>query len=206
MNKILSNDSLFGRVFGKIGDIVFLNILFIIFSLPIITIGASYTAMEYTYMKQHREGDIALFKTFTKAFKSNFKQSTVSWLIILVLGMIIGVDLNTFGADGVMSFTPFYYLFMLAGVLLFFMALYVFPVIGAFENSLKNLWIQSFFLAAKNIPFTLLMCLVVIAPLYLTFSSGMYFMFFVSLWIFFGFGLVGYILSFIYLHIFTPYL
>jgi uncharacterized membrane protein YesL len=206
MNKILSNDSLFGRVFGKIGDIVFLNILFIIFSIPIITIGASYTAMEYTYMKQHREGDIALFKTFTKAFKSNFKQSTVSWLIILVLGMIIGVDLNTFGPDGVMSFTPFYYLFMLAGVLLFFMALYVFPVIGAFENSLKNLWIQSFFLAAKNIPFTLLMCLVVIAPLYLTFSSGIYFMFFVSLWIFFGFGLVGYILSFIYLRIFTPYL
>jgi uncharacterized membrane protein YesL len=95
---------------------------------------------------------------------------------------------------------------MLAGVLLFFMALYVFPVIGAFENSLKNLWIQSFFLAAKNIPFTLLMCFVVIAPLYLTFSSGIYFMFFVSLWIFFGFGLVGYILSFIYLRIFTPYL
>jgi uncharacterized membrane protein YesL len=206
MNKILSNDSLFGRIFGKIGDVVFLNILFIIFSLPIITIGASYTAMEYTYMKQLREGDIALFKTFTKAFKSNFKQSTVSWLIILLLGMIIGVDLNTFGPDGVMSFTPFYYLFMLAGVLLFFMALYIFPVIGAFENSLKNLWIQSFFLAAKNVPFTLLMCLVVIAPLYLTISSGIYFMFFVSLWIFFGFGLIGYILSFIYLRIFTPYL
>jgi uncharacterized membrane protein YesL len=203
---ILGNDSLFGRIFGKIGDIIFLNVLFIIFCLPIITIGASYTAMEYTFMKQLKEFDTPIFKTFIRAFKSNFKQSTVSWIILLVLGMIVGVDLNTFGPGGVLSFRPFYYLFMLAAIVLGFMCLYIFPVIGVFENSLKNLWIQAFFLAAKNVPFTLLMCVLVIAPFYLTISSGMYFLLFLTFWIVFGFGLVGYLLAFILYHIFTPYL
>jgi uncharacterized membrane protein YesL len=203
---ILSNDSIFGRIFGKIGDIIFLNILFIIFSLPIITIGASYSAMEYTFMKQQRESDAPLFKTFVRSFKSNFKQSTISWIIILALSIIIGVDIHTFGPNGVMSFSPFYYLFIFAAIVLAFMALYIFPVISAFENKLKNLWIQSFFLAAKNVPFTLMMCVLIIAPIYLTISSGIYFMLFFSLWIVFGFGLVGYLLSIIFLHIFTPYL
>jgi uncharacterized membrane protein YesL len=203
---ILSNDSIFGRIFGKIGDIIFINILFIIFSLPIITIGASYSAMEYTFMKQQRESDAPLFKTFARSFKSNFKQSTISWIIILALSIIIGVDIHTFGPNGVMSFSPFYYLFIFAAIVLAFMALYIFPVISAFENKLKNLWIQSFFLAAKNVPFTLMMCVFIIAPIYLTISSGIYFMLFFSLWIVFGFGLVGYLLSIIFLHIFTPYL
>lgn len=203
---ILSNDSIFGRIFGKIGDIIFINILFIIFSLPIITIGASYSAMEYTFMKQQRESDAPLFKTFVRSFKSNFKQSTISWIIILALSIIIGADIHTFGPNGVMSFSPFYYLFIFAAIVLAFMALYIFPVISAFENKLKNLWIQSFFLAAKNVPFTLMMCVLIIAPIYFTISSGIYFMLFFSLWIVFGFGLVGYLLSIIFLHIFTPYL
>jgi uncharacterized membrane protein YesL len=162
--------------------------------------------MEYTFMKQQRELDVALFKTFVRSFKSNFKQSTISWIIILVLSVIIGADIHTFGSNGVMSFKPFYYMFMLAAVVLAFMALYIFPVISAFENKLKNLWLQSFFLAAKNVPFTLMMCVLIIAPIYLTISSGIYFMLFFSFWIVFGFGLVGYLLSIIFLHIFTPYL
>jgi uncharacterized membrane protein YesL len=157
-------------------------------------------------MKQQRESDAPLFKTFVRSFKSNFKQSTISWIIILVLSIIIGVDIHTFGPNGVMSFSPFYYLFIFAAIVLAFMALYIFPVISAFENKLKNLWIQSFFLAAKNVPFTLMMCVFIIAPIYLTISSGIYFMLFFSLWIVFGFGLVGYLLSIIFLHIFTPYL
>lgn len=206
MRNILSNDSIFGRFFGKIGDIIFLNILFILFSIPIVTIGASYTAMEYTFMKQIKESDTSLFRTFWRSFKSNFKQSTISWLILLALWFVVATDIHTFGPNGVLNFSPFYYLFLLVGVVLAFMSLYLFPVIGAFQNSLKNLWVQSFFLAAKNAPLTLLMCLIMVLPIYMTFSSGMYFLLFLSLWIVFGFGLVGYILSTIFIHIFSPYL
>jgi uncharacterized membrane protein YesL len=196
---ILGNDSIFGRFFGKIGDIIFLNILFIIFSIPVVTAGASLTAMEYTFMKQLKENDIPLFRTFFNSFKENFRQATVSWLILLIMWLIIAVDFHA-------VYKPFSYCFLLVGFVLGFMSVYLFPVIGAFKNTLKNLWIQSFFLAAKNIPFTLLMCLIIIAPVYLTLSSGIYFMVFISLWLVFGFGLIGYILSFIFLHIFKPYL
>ena len=48
-----------------------------------------------------------------------------------------------------MPFVPMYYLFLIIGVIGLFTALYLFPVIAAFENSLLNLCMQSFFLAAK---------------------------------------------------------
>jgi uncharacterized membrane protein YesL len=206
LGNILGNDSLIGRFLGKIGDIVYLNILFVVFSIPIITMGASYTAMEYTFMKQLRESDTPIFKTFTSSFKSNFKQATLSWLIFLVLGFIIAVDISAFSKEGDFSFAPLYYLFILLAVILGFVIIYIFPVIGAFKNSLKNLWVQSFFLAAKNVPFTLLMCLIIVVPLIFTNYSGAYFIFFASLWLVFGFGLIGYIFSFIFMKIFKPYL
>jgi uncharacterized membrane protein YesL len=203
---ILGNDSLIGRFLGKIGDIIYLNILFVIFSIPVITLGASYTAMEYTFMKQLREADTPIFKTFIGSFKSNFKQSTLSWIIVIVLGLIVSVDISAFSEGSALASTPLYYFFILLGVILGFVSIYIFPVIGSFKNSLKNLWVQSFFLAAKNVPFTLLMCLIIIVPLVFTNYSGAYFIFFASLWLVFGFGLIGYIFSFIFMRIFKPYL
>jgi uncharacterized membrane protein YesL len=206
LGSILGNDSLIGRFFGKIGDIVFINVLFVVFSIPVVTIGAAYTAMEYTFMKQLKEEDTPIFKTFTKSFKSNFIQSTLSWIFVLLAAFIISVDIGAFGAGGALENKAMYYLFILMGCILCFVTVYIFPVIGTFNNSLKNLWVQSFFLAAKNAPFTLLMCLLIIAPLVFTTYSGAYFIFFASLWLVFGFGVIGYIFSFIFLRIFKPYL
>jgi uncharacterized membrane protein YesL len=157
-------------------------------------------------MKQQGEPDLPIFKTFTGAFKSNFKQSTVSWLIVLALAFIIIVDMGAFGTGSAFESKPMRYFFVLLGFILGFEAIYIFPVIGTFKNSLKNLWVQSFFLAAKNVPFTLIMCLIIIVPLVFTTYSGSLFIFFASLWLVFGFGLIGYIFSFIFMRIFKPYL
>jgi uncharacterized membrane protein YesL len=203
---ILRNDSLLGRFFGKIGDIILLNILFIICSIPIFTIGISYTSMEYAFMKQLKESDTSLCRAFFKSFKENFRQSTISWIIIIFLSFVTYVDINIFRPNGIMPYLPLYYLFLLVSFIICFSSLFLFPVIAAFKNNLKNLWIQAFFLAAKNIPYTLLMCIIFIVPLYLTFTDLDFFLLYLTLWIVFGFGLIGYIYSIIFLHIFKPYL
>ena len=70
-----------------------LNILFLVCSLPIFTIGASFTAMYYVTLKlaENEEGYIA--RGFLKSFKQNFKQATIIWLILLFFGIVLVLDL-----------------------------------------------------------------------------------------------------------------
>ena len=77
------------RFIGKLGDLIILNILWMITSIPIVTIGASITALYYVTLKLVRDEDGYTIKSFFKSFKENFKQSTIIWLIMLVIGLLL---------------------------------------------------------------------------------------------------------------------
>ena len=77
---------------GTVADLIILNLLFIICSLPIVTFGAAYSAKYYVAMKKVRGEDSGTIVPFFKAFKRNFKQSTVVWLIMLIAFALIGLD------------------------------------------------------------------------------------------------------------------
>ncbi|MCD7843485.1 MAG: YesL family protein, partial [Clostridiales bacterium] len=69
----LSNDSAFGRLMTRLGIIIAANIMFAIFSLPVVTIGASYVALYHVMFKTLRgDGVINPFKQFWIGFKTNF--------------------------------------------------------------------------------------------------------------------------------------
>ena len=77
---------------SKVADLMWLNILTIVCCIPVITIGASLTALNYMALKIVRNEETYITKGFFKAFKENFKQSTVIWLIFMVLFSVIYVD------------------------------------------------------------------------------------------------------------------
>ena len=77
------------RFIGKFGDLIILNILWLVCSIPVITIGASTTAVYYVTLKLARDDDGYTIRSFFKSFKENFKQSTVIWLILLAVGVIL---------------------------------------------------------------------------------------------------------------------
>ena len=84
------------RFIGKLGDLIILNVLWLITSIPIVTIGASTTALYYVTLKLVRDEDGYTIRSFFKSFKENFKQSTIIWLIMLAVGLLIGFDLYFF--------------------------------------------------------------------------------------------------------------
>ena len=96
MGKIFSLDNPFFRFMGRVGDVMLLDLLWIIFSLPIVTIGASTTAMNYVMLKMVRDEEGYIWPSFWKSFKLNFKQATGMWMILLFGGMIFGLDLYFF--------------------------------------------------------------------------------------------------------------
>ena len=82
---LFSYDSPFSRFLYFVADIVTLHFLWILYSLPIITIGASTTALYYSCMKRIRTGEGYVTQNFRKSFRQNFKQSTNWWDLYFLL-------------------------------------------------------------------------------------------------------------------------
>ncbi len=204
---IFSSDGWFSRVFGTIGDIIIVNILFILCSIPIFTMGTSMSAMYYTLLKKQRTGETGgVVKLFFSGFKDNFKKSTIAWILFLLIAFVFSLDFNLFGKGGPQENKLMYYTSVIFFILICFIAIYLFPVISAFENSLKNLIIQSMYMAAKNFIFTILIMILYTLPVYFLLASPQIFMVGIFILIVCGFGLIAYISSFMFIKAFSPYL
>ena len=204
---IFSEDSLFGRLFGTLGDIIISNFLFVLCCLPVFTAGASLTSLHYVFLKRRRKSDEGVIRLFFSSFNENFKQSTAAWLLLLMLLLITLIDRRAFSENSALpGGNALSVLFTALSILFFTVGLYLFAVIAAFSNSLKNLILQSIFFAVTHLPQTLLMMAGIVLAVLLTLHSFFTLAFIGSLWIFFGFGLFAWLYSFLLIKIFEPYL
>lgn len=99
---IFSYDGKIMSLVSKITDCIVLSVFWIATALPIFTIGVSTTALYYAVEKSIIHDREPAWKAFFYGFKSNFKQSTASWLVllaVLILGTADCVLLNQYGAD-----------------------------------------------------------------------------------------------------------
>ncbi|ADL03151.1 YesL family protein [Lacrimispora saccharolytica] len=142
------------RFIGKFGDLIILNILWLVCSIPVITIGASTTAVYYVTLKLARDDDGYTIRSFFKSFKENFKQSTVIWLILLAVGVILGVDVFFFTRlfTGSGSFRTVMLTVFLAMVLIYAAVFtYIFPLQARFFNSVKRTFFNAFFMSLRHL-------------------------------------------------------
>lgn len=149
-----------------------LNLLTVVCMIPLITAGAALTAMHYQVLKIVRDEECYVVKGYFKAFRENFVQSTAIWLILLVIGLILGGDFYIM----YVTETEYHMIFkaVLGAVAIFalFTLIYVFPVQAKFANpvlrTLKNALAMSILQAPKSILMLVLylipMVLMVFAP------------------------------------------
>ena len=148
---------------SKVFDLVCLNVLALLFSIPIITIGASMTATHYTALKLRRyEGHV--LKCFWKSFKENFRQSTVLWLIFIFCCAVSAV---TYNLGIYISGT---YATVIRGIVLAVLILcvllyaWIIPLQSKFINPISATFKNAFFLVFKYLFRTLLMVLFNLIP------------------------------------------
>ena len=96
--KIFDLDSPLMNVLNKMADLMWLNILTLICCIPIITAGAALTSMHYVALKIVRNEESYITRNFFKSFKTNFRQATVIWLLLL-LGLVVWMTLEFRKAD-----------------------------------------------------------------------------------------------------------
>lgn len=169
MSNLFNLDSGVMGALSKLADVAIVSILWIVFSLPVVTIGASTTALYYTSVKVIRRGRNYVWRSFWQSFKDNFKDATIMWVFILVFSGLLGFNVwltmqmtGTFGAilRGV---------YLLMAVLLLIAGIYIFPVLSRFSMNKRSVIKMAFLLSIKHLPFTIIMAVIVVGMSVLSF-------------------------------------
>lgn len=135
---IFSVDGGVARFLTRLGNLFVLNLLTIVCSIPIFTIGAAMTALYTVTLKLTRGEEGNLVAGYFKAFRDNFKQTTLIWLAGggLILFMMFDIWLLRL-VEG--TFGQVYRMILFVLILFFVMIMvYTFALLARFENAIKN--------------------------------------------------------------------
>lgn len=188
---------------ARVGDLMCMNALFLICSIPIFTIGASAAALHKVTQEIACDEDQGILKTFFKAFRSNFKQATVSWLLVLVFFAGIGCNLllvQTF-CTGTLSMV-LRCLLGAASILVLAEASFLFPLIVRYDNTLREHAVNAGILAVVKLPRTIALVLLNLLPVLIFMISPKTFLETLVFWLALGFGFSSYLGSILLVPVF----
>lgn len=195
MKSLFSLDSPFFKWLNILTDLFVLNILWILCSIPIVTIGASTSAMYNVTIKMVKNEDAGIAKTFFKAFRNDFRQATIRLLILAAAALVLLGDYIIVRSNG----GPALYVVLTFGIVLWlFVESYTFPLTAYFDNTHKNTFKNAFFLSIIHFPRTILIVVLKLSPVLIALASFEVFYRTSFIWILFGWALIAYINSFIY--------
>lgn len=206
MDKIFNPDNPIMRLLSLFFDIILLNMILIICSIPLFTIGASLTAAYRTATLRIKGEESYICKDFFRNFKENFKESTILWVPLILIGIFLGFDLyvvfHYLAADIAWLQIPIWILlFLLVSVIL-----YSFPQIAMFDTPTKQLIKNSVSISLANVPTTIFLLVLHLIPVFYAAFSGENLVFVFSLLLFFGFGAYAFLDAFFINHIFEKIL
>lgn len=186
------------KFIGNLWDFFLLSLLWLVCSLPIITIGASTAALYYTTLKMASNQEGYTCKSFLNSFKQNLKEGICIWGIILLIAFVLAIDLywalTTASTVSLSLMVPF----VVVAIALIFTSRLVFILLARCDNSVKNLLFMSVSMSLKNF-------LPVLSTLVVSIGYYMFGIFVFWPVLLVGPGLCAYINSFIFNHILNRY-
>lgn len=190
---------------SRIGDMLLLNILYLVCCIPVVTIGAATTALYYTTMKMAENKESYVVKDFIKSFKENFKQATILWLIVGLCGAALILDaVMAGGITGALG-SVMSVIVIVLGIFLILMGVYTFPLLARFDNTVGRTLKNAVIIAIRHLPSTVLILLIHAVPLSLAFVSvAVFIRGFVVVMLFLA-SLLAYLESKLFVRIFKNY-
>lgn len=193
------------RALGKLADLTILNLVFLVCCLPIVTIGAALTALNYVTLKMAEGEEGYIVKSFFKSFRQNFVQSTLLWLITLAAGIVLALDFYIVsGVSDVLMKTCRIALFF-AAFLYLMVFTYLFALQARFYNKIRTTIKNALLMSIAEFPKTLLMMVLIAGAALLTFLTTQTLFYGILVWILFGFSLIAYCNCFFLKKIFAKY-
>ena len=178
------------RFLSRVADVMVLNLLFILCSIPIITIGASLSALYYCLFKIKDEEEGYLARKFFHSFKDNIRQATFMWLILLLFGLLLSLELVLYrNAEGTMGSVV--RSIALVGLIFWYLiTTYAFALQSRFYNTIGNTFRNAILLMFANGPRSIGIIAVAAAILVFTMiqTNALILWNLILLWILFGFS------------------
>jgi uncharacterized membrane protein YesL len=179
---------------GKMADLLWLNVLTMLCCIPLVTIGASMTALHYMSLKIVRNEECYITRGYFKSFKENFRQSTVIWLLLfLVIGILAG-DFYIMRNTELEFHIAIQVIISAVGILVLFAAMYLFAVQAKFQNKITQTIKNAFVISILQFPKTLLMIVLWVLPLAVLLVSDRL----IPIVFFFGLSLPAYLSAMLY--------
>lgn len=191
MIKLFDPENKFWQFLTKLTDAAILSLLWLLTSIPVVTIGAS-TAAFYSYtLKQVVNLEGSLFKSYFSAFRAHFKRATLLWLIQLAGTAFFAADLWavwTFFLNNQGSAVSIALIGVCGFCALTFLAccFYIYPITARYDPPLKEVLRGSFLLSVGSLHVTLTLILfAALICVLIYFLSGLFF-FWIGLFVFFS--------------------
>ena len=148
------------RFLTRMVDLAILNVMTVVFAVPIVTAGASLTAMNYVLFHLCRKDETYVTKMFRKSFKDNLRQGIPEGLIAVGIAVVTAVDLWALHAGNSKLGTMMMIMITVVAGFLFVTFVYVFALQSRFENPVKKTITNALRLALGNLPRTALMMVI----------------------------------------------
>jgi uncharacterized membrane protein YesL len=193
MSKLFRMDSPLMRFLTKIADLMVLNILFCVTSIPLITIGASWTALYSVTLKMVRDEEGSVSRSYFRSFRQNFRQATLLWLGVLVVLTLLVLDIRVLNgmaggtAPGLLRVGV--EILALLGIMVL---QYLFPSLARFEASLADTLKNACMMALAHLPKTALMTAAAVGAVWITLINNTTIAIGLMVWPLIGFSLMAF--------------
>ena len=163
--KFLDIDSPLMQGLSKVADLMILNLLTVVCCIPVITVGPALTALNYMALKIVRNEDSYIVRGFFKSFRENLRQGIIIWILFLLAAFVLWFDYVVMGSTETQFGGIGQILVGVAAIFVICTALYAFPLLAKFQNSIRATLKNALLVSMMQFPKTVLMFVMYLIPL-----------------------------------------
>ena len=192
--KLLDPDSPIMSFLARVADLVILNVLWLLCCLPVVTAGASTTAMYHVVRHLQEESISSVTRDFFRSFKSDFRQATPVYLLLLIPTAAVVMNAWILSAQS-SDVVPVYVraIWMVSALMLTFVVSFVYPVMAYFDDTVWKTLRTAAVLAVAKLPRTVLISAINLLPIIMLFVSLPFFLRISIFWLLIGGSLTAYL-------------
>lgn len=202
--KFFSPDSKFMQAMSRLGDLIVLNCVFLLTCIPVFTVGPALTALYTAAFRIGTDREGSTLGCYFRAFRKNFRQSTLLWLLVLAVGVCLVTDVMLFAR----MTGPLRLLYIPASVMLLLLELAagcLFPLLSQFNETGRQALKNALLLSIGYLPRSLMIALLNVFPFGVLLYSLLLFLKAGFLWVFLYFSAAAYFNALLLKKVFAPF-
>lgn len=156
-----------GGFFGfmnRIGDIIFLNLVFLLTCIPVVTIGAALISLYTVTLKMAKNEEGYVIKDYLKAFRTNWKQGLIVGIVLELVLFVLGYDAWVLLGSQESYAAAGFFITAAAIVIVIAVMQYLFPLMARYDNPVRKSVQNAALLAISRLPYTILLIVLEAIP------------------------------------------